>query len=59
MQTTMGAFSLGWEDNYNGESVGMTSHQLLALKITAEEKPKVIFLRPIKCVLQHSGTLRR
>jgi len=42
----MGAFSLGWEVNYNGESVGMTAHQLLALKITADEKPNVIFLRP-------------
>jgi hypothetical protein len=36
MQTAMGAFSLGWEDIYNGESVGMTSHQLLTLNITAK-----------------------
>lgn len=36
MPTAIGTFSLGWEDNYNGASVGMTSYQLLTFNITAE-----------------------
>ena len=47
MQTAMGAFSFGWEDNYNGESVGMTPYQLLTLNTGAGKKTNDICFRPV------------